>query len=174
MKIKVKYFLAALLFVSVSSFAQTGKYSVGIVTTQFVNANSQNKISELNNPNSFGIILGVKINKDVFLAITTEYFDGNIQNGKIKEKNYRAHASLYFKPIASGRFSPYFSAGLVAAHRKQSGSVEKNETQFFGRFGFGIDFNLIDRLFLNTDMGFYSNGLNYSGVSTSVGLRFAL
>ncbi len=171
---KVKQILIAVLVLSINAFGQSGKYSIGVVSTHFVNAASDNKISNVENPNSFGIVLGARLNDEVSLAFTTEYFDGKIKESNITEKNYRAHLSLYFKPVTIEKLSPYFSAGMVLAYRKTDNLANKSSTQLFGRFGFGVDYNLINRLFLNADMGFYSNGLNYSGISTSLGLRFLL
>jgi len=170
---KGRYFLIIAMFLSLNLFAQTGKYSIGVVTSRFSNATDLNKITKINNPNGFGIILGKQLNKEAALAFTVEYFDGNFQN-IYNEKNYRAHLSLYFKPFVVAKLAPYFSAGIVAAFKKYNSDKFENQTQLFGRFGFGVDYNLINNLFLNADMGFYSDGLKYSGVSMSIGLRFSL
>lgn len=175
MKHKNVLFAVLFLFSSIA-FAQSNNFSVGLIGTQFSNLNSTDRISQIDNPFGYGLIVGYKINQSVTVALTGEYFKGDIANSLGEEKNLRAHLSVYLLPVTFGKFSPYISTGWVYTNRNTDFTNNINKTKNFlnGRIGLGVDYALIQNLGLNADFGMYTDGLSLVGFSSSVGLRFIL
>lgn len=172
---KTKLYLSVIvltLFASVS-FAQN-RFSVGLVGTRFENLGDGQKLTEIDVPFGYGVILGYNINKDFTVAFTGEYFKDDMKDNLGDETDYRAHLSAYFTPFDVSTLRPYFSAGLVYTNKNytyKSTGIEETKDMFDGRFGVGIDYNLLQNVYLNFDAGIYSDGLNIVGWSSSIGLR---
>lgn len=160
------------VIISISSFAQSG-YSIGLVSSNLVNIHSDSKISDVENPYGYGFVLGANISENFTVAATIEYLNGNLENNAGTQKDYRAHISVYATPIKFGSFRPYFSGGAVISNVRTSLiNTEEEDTRLFARFGAGIDYQLLKNFALNFDLGIYSDGLRFNGISNSIGLRF--
>lgn len=161
--------------------AQTGiaqnKFSIGLVGTRFENTNDNHNLTNAENPLGYGMIVGYSLNENVTFALTGEYFKDDMEKIEGTEKDFRAHLSTYIIPVTFDRFRPYVSAGLVYTNRKlEYNGLKSNETKdvFNGRIGAGIDYLFLDFVGLNVDFGFYNDGWNFVGWSSSVGLRYVL
>ena len=156
-------------------FAQSTNLSVGFIGTQFINLNDDNRISEIDNPLGYGVIVGYKLNDNLTLAFTGEYFKDDVEGSLGEEKDIRAHLSAYLVPVKLGKFSPYLSSGLVFTNRNINYNNKSTDKNFLNaRFGFGVDYSLIQNLGLNIDFGTYTDGFNLVGFSSSFGLRYVL
>jgi len=169
---KTKLYLSVIvltLFASVS-FAQN-RFSVGLVGTRFDNFGNEQKLTKTDIPVGYGIILGYNINKDFSVALTNEYFDE--KDTQLKETNYRFHLSAFLTPFHFEKFNPYLSAGIVYSNQKYEYKSGSDETKnlFNGRIGIGLDYNILNNLFLNFDLGMYNDGLMFAGWSSSFGFR---
>lgn len=173
MKNKLFIISFVLLTVASSAFSQN-KFSIGLIGSRFENLGDGQKLTEIDAPLGYGMIVGYSINKDLTVALTGEYVKDDMANNLGKETDYRAHLSAYFTPFEADVVRPYFSAGLVYTNRNftyNSTNVEETKGLFDGRFGVGLDYNLLQNIYLNFDAGLYSNGLNIVGWSSSIGLR---
>lgn len=161
-----------LLFSAIAANAQSN-FSIGFVGTQFGNLGNGEKLTKLNNPFGYGLLMGYKFDKNFSVAFTGEYLSDNINNIEGKENDLRIHASAFLTPIIFGNFQPYLSAGFVYTNRKYDYKFLDDETKSLvnGRFGFGVDYNLFSNLSFNLDFGLYNDGLMLAGYSTSFGLR---
>lgn len=174
---KSKLFVIAffmLLFIS-GIFAQS-KFSVGLVGTRFENIGSEQKLTEIENPFGYGVILGYSLSKEFTVAFTGEYFKDDLKSIAGEERDIRTHLSAYFTPFQAQTLRPYFSAGLVYTNRNTTytaTNLEETKGIFDGRFGVGLDYNLLQNVYLNFDAGVYSDGLNIVGWSSSIGLRLS-
>lgn len=176
MKNKIWFITAMMMFLTISISAQS-RFSVGLVGSRFQNFGSNNRLSEIKNPVGYGMILSYNLNKEAVVAFTGEYFNSDMEKFSGKETDFRGHLSLYVMPFRLETLKPYFSAGIVYTNRKLeygSGIPDDTKNIFSGRFGAGVDYNLISNISLNFDLGIYSDGLNMNGWSSSVGLRYAL
>ncbi len=167
-----------LLLASVSINAQANKISVGMIGTQFINNSGDNKISHADNPFGYGMILGYHFNNEFSVAFTGEFFDNDLKAGNGSEKNFRGHLSVFLMPFGFERVHPYVSGGIVVSHREtnyeNSLFGNKNKNIINGRLGLGADIPLIANFSLNGDLGFYTDGFEFVGISTSLGLRYGL
>lgn len=173
MKSKIYLAVFFLILITSSSFAQN-RLSIGLVGTRFENLGDGQKLTEIDVPLGYGLILGYNINKDFTLAFTGEYFKDDMKDNLGDETDYRAHISAYFTPFEVTTLRPYFSAGLVYTNKNytyKATNVEETKGMFDGRFGVGLDYNLLQNVYLNFDAGVYSDGLNIVGWSSSIGLR---
>lgn len=169
--IKTSLFIYVLL---ISSIYAQNRFSVGLVGTRFENIGDGQKLTEIEVPFGYGIILGYNLNKDFTLAFTGEYFKDDMKNNLGEETDLRTHLSAYFTPFDYEVIRPYFSAGIVYTNRNYNynfNGLEETKNIFDGRFGVGIDYNIIQNVYLNFDAGIYSDGLNIVGWSSSIGLR---
>lgn len=176
MKRKLFLTFALLLLAGTLSFAQN-KFSAGVVVTRFENIGDDSRMSQISNPVGFGVVGGYSFSNDLTVALTLEYFKGDIDGIKGTESDYRAHLSAYYHPISFAGFRPYLSGGLVVSHKSFSfdliTTLETSKTNMYGRFGCGIDYAIIPHLSANVDLGFYNDGSKIAGWSQSLGLRFA-
>lgn len=152
------------------------RFSLGLVGTRFVNTDNSNKLTEIDNPLGYGVILGYALNENLTVALTWEYFKDDLKNSLGKETDYRAHFSAYYMPVNYNGISPYVSAGFVYTNRNYSykNDDEKTDNLFNGRIGTGLDYTIIQNIGINADLGFYTDGLKFVGWTSSVGLRYGL
>ncbi|MFH0733821.1 MAG: outer membrane beta-barrel protein [bacterium] len=175
---KSKIFLSVLITLIIVQYsnAQTKRLSVGFVGSYFDNTDNQNKLTNAKDPYAYGIVLGYQLSNNVIAALTTEYSKADLENSLGTQKDLRVHLSAYYLPFSVDRLHPYLSAGFVFTNRNtEFESSSSNIKNFFnGRVGAGIDYSLIQNLNLNVDFGFYNNGYNFVGISSSIGLRYGL
>ncbi len=173
MKHKLLYAVSALIILSSTMFAQN-RFSIGLVGTRFENIGSEQKLTEIDVPFGYGVILGYAINPDLTLAFTGEYFKNDLKTSIGQETDYRGHLSAYFTPVHAQSIRPYLSAGFVYTDKTfDYKSINSTESKgyFDARFGAGVDYALIQNISMNFDVGIYSDGLNFVGWSSSIGLR---
>jgi opacity protein-like surface antigen len=173
MKNKIMTTAAIILFAFSGLMAQN-QFSIGLVGTRFENMDNDSKLTNIKDPFGYGLILGYKINKDLTVAFTGEYFKDNMDNIPGNERDLRTHISLYLTPFSIKEIQPYISAGLVYTNRQfdyTALNTTENDSRFDARFGAGIDFHLISNLSLNIDAALYNDGMHIAGWSSSVGLR---
>ena len=171
-------FLAVLLL-SIGINAQTSKFSVGIVGSHFHNNSSSDRISEASNPFGYGFVFAGKLTNELSMGLTFEYLKDNLEAGNGEEKDVRVNYALFLHPIKTQYVQPYISAGFVYTHRTLSYDNMLNKSDDIndllnGRFSVGVDVPVISNLFINGDLGVYSNGFGYVGWGSNVGFRFAL
>ncbi|MDF1611882.1 outer membrane beta-barrel protein [Stygiobacter electus] len=175
----MKKLIKAALFIYVlfiSSVYAQNSFSIGLVGTRFENIGDGQKLTEIEVPFGYGIILGYNINKDFTVAFTGEYFKDDLKNNLGDETDLRTHLSAYFTPFDTNVIRPYFSSGIVYTYRNYNyrlNGIEETKNIFDARFGAGVDYNIIQNVYLNFDAGIYSDGLNIVGWSSSVGLRIS-
>ncbi|GAB4144654.1 MAG: hypothetical protein Fur0015_12420 [Ignavibacteriales bacterium] len=164
--------IIVLLFAATIANAQNN-FSIGFVGTQFGNIGSGEKLTKIENPFGYGLLLGYKFDKNLSVALTNEFLKDNMKNNLGKESDFRVHASAYLTPVKFGNFHPYLSAGFVYTNRKYDYKFLDDETKSLinGRFGLGVDYNFFSNLSLNLDFGLYNDGLMLAGYTTSFGLR---
>ena len=176
MKTKLINSLAFLLLLTSGLFAQN-KFAVGLIGTRFGNTASDSKLTDIKNPMGYGVVASYALTNEFGVAFTGEYFKDDMENNLGQEKDLRFHVSAFLKILQSQNISPYISAGFVYTNRNinySKDNSEKNEGLADARFGAGVDYNLIQNLALNFDLGIYNNGLNVVGWSSSLGLRYGI
>lgn len=171
-------FLTVLLL-SIGINAQTPKFSVGIVGSHFHNNSSSNRISEAKDPFGYGLVLAGKFTDELSMGLTFEYLKDDLEVGTGEEKDVRVNYALFLHPLKTEYFQPYLSAGFVYTHRTLSydnslNKVDDSNDLLNGRFSVGLDVPIIANLFLNGDLGVYSNGFGYIGWGSNVGLRIGI
>lgn len=168
-------FLSVLLL-SISISAQTPKFSVGIIGSHFHNNSSSDRISEANNPFGYGIVFASKFTEELSMGLTLEYLEDNLEYNSGDEKDFRANYSFFLHPFKTQYFQPYFSAGVVYTHRKLTyeNKADDSKNLLNGRFSLGVDVPVVANLFINGDLGLYSNGYGIVGWGSTLGFRFAL
>lgn len=175
MKNKLFMFFLVTLMTTSGMMAQN-RFSIGLVGTRFENIGSEQKLTEIKAPLGYGLILGYALNKDISIAFTGEYYKDNLEKLSGEERDIRTHLSAYLTPFPSQTIRPYFSAGIVYTNRNTTyaaTNLEETKGIFDGRFGVGLDYNILQNVYLNIDAGLYSDGLNIVGWSSSVGLRLS-
>ena len=151
----MKKALLALLAIGIFTIATAQEqFSFGLVGTRFSNTDNNNKLTEIENPVGYGVILGYAVNENLTIALTGEYFQDDMENSLGEETDYRAHLSAYFMPLEFNSFRPYISAGMVFTNRNYDYIKNADETD-----------NLL---------GFYTDGLKFVGWTSSIGLRYGL
>jgi hypothetical protein len=176
MKTKLINSLAFLLLLTSGLFAQN-KLAVGIIGTRFGNTASDSKLTEIKNPMGYGVVASYALSNEFGIAFTGEYFKDDMENNLGQEKDLRLHVSAFLRILQSATVSPYISAGVVYTNRNINYSKDNSDKNIGiadARFGAGIDYNLIQNLSLNFDLGIYNNGLNVVGWSSSLGLRYGV
>lgn len=168
-------FLTVLLL-SVSINAQSPKYSVGIIGSHFHNNSSSDRISEANNPFGYGLVFAGRFTEELSMGLTLEYLEDNLEFNNGEEKDFRANYSFFLHPIKTQYVQPYFSAGVVYTHRKLTydNKADDSKNLLNGRFSVGVDIPVISNLYINGDLGAYSNGFGIVGWGSTLGFRFAL
>lgn len=171
---KLLLVLLSIGFLSVLS-AQ-GRFSLGLVGTRFANTDNSNKLTEIDNPFGYGVILGYAVNENLTVALTGEYFKDDMKNSLGEETDYRAHLSAYFMPLEYNNFRPYLSAGMVFTNRNYdyTNSASETDNLINARMGLGVDYSIFQNIGLNADLGFYTDGLKFVGWTSSIGLRYGL
>ena len=171
---KLFIILLAIGFLTITGAQE--RFSFGLVGTRFANTDNSNKLTEIDNPLGYGVILGYALNENLTIALTGEYFKDDMKNSLGKETDYRAHLSAYLMPFEFTNIRPYLSAGLVYTNRNFDYAIGNDEKDnlFNGRIGVGLDYSLIRNIGLNADFGFYTDGLNFVGWTSSIGLRYGL
>ncbi len=175
MKRLVLFFNIFMMLFASSLFAQDGKFSVGIVTSHYSDYDSDSHFSALDNPTGMGILVGYRISEDVSLALTSEFFTGDMENNTGSEDVIRTSLSGFFFPFNFNTVNPYLTAGAVLSNSNKdydNGDSISN-SKLMSRLGAGIDVPLVQRLSLNADLGFYGHNFKYTGWVQSLGLRFA-
>jgi hypothetical protein len=175
MKNKLFMIFLAILLMANGMMAQN-RFSIGLVGTRFENLGDGQKLTQIDVPFGYGVVLGYAVNKDISVGFTGEYFKSDMKNFAGEERDLRAHVSAYFTPFPSQTVRPYLSAGLVYTNRNSTytlTNLEETKGLLDGRFGVGLDYNILQNVYLNFDAGLYSDGLNIVGWSSSVGLRLS-
>ncbi len=173
MKKQYAKLIAVFLLGFASLLNAQSRYSIGLVSSSLVNIDNESKLSNIKNPLGYGVVLGTKITKDATIAATLEYMTGDVENSLATETNYRAHLSLFVTPINFGNLYPYFSGGAVVSNIKTTLNGNNNyDTNVFARFGAGVDYKVFENFGINFDLGIYSNGLKFTGISNSIGFRY--
>jgi hypothetical protein len=175
---KNKLLALAILLISGNLFAQASKYSIGLVGTHFHNDSYDNRISEIENPFGYGLILTNQLTEDFSIGLTAEYIDGNFQDNKAHEKDARFHFLGILHPIKTKYIQPYFAGGFVYTHRMINfNSSEKSDYTkdiLSGRLSVGINVPIISTLYINGDLGMYTNGYGYIGWGSNLGFRVGI
>ena len=170
--------IIAIFFVSMTAFPQTSKFSVGLIGTHFHNDSNENRISKAENPYGYGIVLTDNITEDFSLAITGEYLKDNLEDNSGDEKDLRFHLSAIIHPFEAKIIRPYLVGGFVFTHRTIEYNVEgkrdKSKSLINGRFGGGVDIPIFANLFLNGDLGIYTDGFGFVGWGSTLGFRLAI
>jgi len=170
--------LLTITFVSTTVFAQSAKYSIGLVGTHFHNDSNDNRISKADNPYGYGLVLTNNITKDFSLALSGEYLQDNFQNSSAKAKDLRFHFSAIVHPFDTEFIQPYFTGGFVFTHRMieytDNLKSDENDNLINGRLGVGANVPIFANLFLNGDLGVYSDGYGYVGWGSTIGFRVGL
>ena len=171
-----KLFAIVFMLIAIVTINAQNNFSVGLVGTRFSNTDNNNKLTQIENPIGYGIILGYAINDQFMVALTGEYFQDDMENLTGKETDYRFHLSGYLKPVDFSGIHPYVSAGVVYTNREFDYEQLKNEKDHLlnARIGAGLDYSLIPNINFNLDLGFYTDGLNFVGWTSSIGLRYGL
>jgi hypothetical protein len=164
------------LLLSISINAQTPQFSVGIVGSHFHNNSSSDRISEANNPFGYGLVFAGKFSEELSMGLTFEYLKDNLEFNNGEEKDYRASYSVFLHPFKTQYVQPYLSAGVVYTYRKLTydNKADDSKNLLNGRFSVGVDIPVISNLYINGDLGTYSNGFGFVGWGSTLGFRFAL
>jgi len=176
MKNKMIYTIALVLILSSGIFAQN-HFALGIISTRFGNTADDSKLTDIKNPIGYGVLGSYSLSEEISVAFTGEYYKDDMENNLGNERDLRGHISVFLAPIHSQELRPYVSAGIVYTNRKieyLKDNIEKNKNIVNARFGIGMDYHLIQNLFVNVDLGVYNNGLSVVGWSSSVGLRYGI
>lgn len=171
-----KQFIIALTFALIISngLQAQNKFSIGLVGTRFENVGIENDFTQVKAPVGYGLILGYSLNKDISVALTGEYYNSQMDKISGNEKDFRGHLSVFLTPFPFETIRPYLSGGIVYTNRTytySTSNLEESKNLFNGRIGMGIDYSLIQNVFLNVDLGLYNDGLSIVGWSSSIGLR---
>jgi outer membrane protein W len=170
-----KLYVIVFMLVALTTVNAQSNFSVGLVGTRFANTDNDNKLTETDNPFGYGVILGYAVNEQVTIALTGEYFEEDLESSAGKETDYRTHLSAYYLIENFAGIYPYLSSGVVYTHRKiDFGSTTKNDDLFNARLGAGLDYHIISNVNLNVDFGFYTDGLDFVGWTSSLGLRYGI
>jgi hypothetical protein len=166
----------ALLCLSGRSMAQSGRFSVGILSSHFHNYRADQRVSDIKNPFGYGAVVGCRIDNALSLGFAGEYFSGGMQNRVGDETAFRGSLSFFVFPVQSDRLKPYLSAGLVDTRRtiKRADGGETTGNRLQIREGIGVDLAVLPAVSLNFDVAAYSDGLKFLGMANSFGLRYAL
>lgn len=177
----MKKIIAVLIVMfSVSNiYSQSLGYSIGVIGSHFHNDSNENKISESNNPYGYGIVISKGLTKEFSIALTGEYLNDNLKNGFGKEKDLRFHFTGLLHPYEFKSIQPYFSGGFVFTHRniEYNDNIQKSDNSkdiINARLGVGVNVPLMSMLFINGDLGMYTDGYGYVGWGSSLGLRISL
>ena len=167
--------LVLLIVTSGTVLAQNNHLTVGFVSSHFHNYDSNDRLSQQNNPFGYGIVLGYQVNEQFALGFTGEYSKGDIQNVAGREKNFRGNFSFFVFPVSFSMFKPYVSAGIVYNHKNLDYDQLDKETDNWlnMRNSIGIDLAILPGIALNLDAAIYSDGLNFLGHANTVGLRYS-
>ena len=176
---KKSIILLTVLFLSIGINAQSPKFSVGIVGSQFHNNSNSNRFSEASNPFGYGIVLAGKFTDELSMGLTFEYLEDDLESGAGEETDFRAHYSLFLHPLKTEYVQPYLSGGFVYTHRTLSydsslNKEDKSKNILNGRFSVGLDVPVVANLYINGDLGVYTDGFGFAGWSSTLGFRFAL
>lgn len=157
-------------------YAQESRFSLGIVGTRFSNTDNSNKLTEIEDPVGYGLMFAYAVNEHFSVALTGEYFKDDMEDYAGEERDIRTHLSGYLIPADFSGIKPYISFGVVYTNRNYDYTNEESENDnlFNGRFGAGLDYHIISNLNFNVDFGFYNDGLNFVGWTSSAGLRYGL
>jgi hypothetical protein len=176
MKKNFFYVIIVMTVMSTGLFAQN-RFSVGIISTRFGNTADDSKLTDIKNPIGYGVVGSYALSEEISVAFTGEYYKDDMENNLGNERDLRGHISVFLAPLASKELRPYVSAGIVYTNRKieyLKDNIEKNKNIVDARFGIGIDYHLMQNLFINVDLGVYNDGLDVVGWSSSVGLRYGI
>jgi hypothetical protein len=167
-------FLGFLLFSLTNAFADTGRFSLGLVSSQFQNRTKSHNISEANNPLGYGLYLGVKMDEHVSFGFTGSYLNGDLKQQQGEETSYRGQAAIVFHPFKVAVLRPYFSAGLVYTYQSIDFSNAKNDENHVLQFrdSLGLEYNFAPGLAVNVDFALYNDVFHVIGTATSVGIRY--
>jgi len=168
-------FLTALLL-SISINAQSPKFSVGVIGSHFHNNSSSDRISEANNPFGYGLVLASRFTDEFSMGLTLEYLKDDLEFESGKEEDFRAHYSIFLHPFKTKYVQPYLSGGAVYTHRTLSfdNKTDDSEDLINARFSVGVDVPVVANLFINGDLGVYTDGFGFVGWGSVLGFRFAL
>jgi len=160
-----------------SANAQSGQFSVGIVTSQFINtAQDDGYLSTIKNPAGFGVILGYQFHEKAGVGFTGEYMHGDMNNVLGEEKNFRSTVSFFVFPVKLQHTRFYISWGLAFNNRRWEYEDKSDETDMQPNFrgGIGLDYSLTPNVAVNLDVGMYGDGMNYLGSGSTIGIRYTL
>ena len=168
--------LLTILLLTININAQSPKFSVGIIGSHFHNNSVSARISEANNPFGYGIVLASRFTDEFSMGLTLEYLKDNLQYDNGKEEDFRAHYSLFLHPFKTEYFQPYLSGGVVYTHRTLSFENEADDSEDLlnARFSLGVDVPIVANLFINGDLGVYTDGFGFVGWGSTLGFRFTL
>jgi hypothetical protein len=176
MKKHLCIYLFAIVALANSAESQLEGVTVGLIGSQFGNFQRDQRISEIKNPVGYGIIVGYQFHRNAALALTTEFFNGNIESGGGTERDTRTNMSLFIFPIEYSRLRPYLSTGVVLTLRSlayMNAATEKKNI-ISGRLGGGVDYPILGPINANGDLGFYTDGWRYIGWGGTLGLRYTI
>ena len=168
-----------IMIATTNIFSQSSNFSVGVIGSHFHNDSNENKISEADNPYGYGLVISKGITKDFSIALTGEYMQGDLKSGLGEEKDLRFHFTGIIHPFTFDSFQPYLSGGFVYTHRNfnYDSNVQKSddsEDLINGRVGMGVNVPILKNLFVNGDLGIYTDGYGYVGWGSNLGIRIGL
>ncbi len=174
MKRSIIFLTSMFMLASTTLFAQTNRFSVGLISSHYMNRTSDHYISEADNPRSFGLSFGVKMDEHVSFAAAASYLNGDLKHEQGEETSYRAYAAMFFYPLQTKAIKPYLSGGMVYMNQKLDYTNAENETNdvFQFRYSVGVDYPFAPGVALNVDYALYHDIFNVIGTAPSVGLRF--
>lgn len=172
----LKTFGLSLLLLSGSVFAQDNHLMVGLISSHFHNFKADQRISEMRNPFSSGVLLGYSVNQNLAFSMTGQYMNGDMEDKTGDESMTRLTLSAHVFPFQWNLVKPYVSGGLVYTRQSLDSDLVGDEVHHFLqlRQSLGLDVMLFPHVSLNFDMSVYSDGLNYLGEVNSFGLRYIL
>ncbi|MCX6138511.1 MAG: hypothetical protein NTV54_13570 [Ignavibacteriales bacterium] len=176
MKKKLGFVVAASLLFCLTATAQLENLSIGFIGSQFGNYHHDQRISEIRNPQGYGVVVGYQLRRDIAIGVTEEFAAGDMERWQGTEKNYRTNISVFLFPIITPYVRPYLSAGVVYTHRhlEYQNTPAENRNIYNGRLGAGLDYPIFSSISVNGDIGLYNDGWRFVGWGGSFGLRYRL
>ena len=176
---KKTFLFISILLIIVYTNVQAQNYTIGLVASQFHNSTNDDRISEANDPFGYGLVFASRITEELSMGVTLEFLQDDLENAAGKEKDFRFHYSIFLHPFKTEYVHPYISSGIVYTHRtfdydNALNRSDDNKSLINGRFSIGVDVPIISNLFVNGDLGIYTDGFEYVGWGSNVCFRVGL
>lgn len=169
--------LITMMLLTSSIFAQNTGLSFGVIGTHFHNESSDNQITKADNPFSYGLMVTKKLNENFSLALTGEYFNEKINSLNANEKALRFNISAVMHTLRNKYFQPYVSGGIIYTNRTleyNNSNKEEKDNKLNERLSVGAAVPVYANLFVNADLAMYTDGFNFVGWASTLGLNISL